>query len=237
MKAFESALLIFDLDGTLVDSAGDITLSVNSLLDSLGRPSLSIEAVRSMVGEGARRLVEKVLAARPGAEIAIESALERFLALYAEAPTQHTVLYPGVRETLDQLVESGAVLALCTNKPMIPTTNVLRDLDLSRYFKMVVAGDTLPVRKPDRRVLDGIIATLGVGQKTVLMIGDSEVDSATADAAKIPFVLMTYGYRHSPAELIPANARLDAFADLLLLNPGIMLSRRYHDGAPQPDRT
>ena len=234
MKPLGSTLLIFDLDGTLVDSAGDITNAANSLLAALGRAPLPVDAVRGMVGEGARRLVERLLIARPGSDISVDSALEKFLALYAVQPTSHAALYPGVIETLDHLATQGAAMALCTNKPGIPTNNVLRDLGLSHYFGAVIAGDTLAIRKPDGRVLDSIIAAFGTGRDDIILVGDSEIDSATAAAAGIPFILMTYGYHHQPPDSIPAMFRLDRFSELIPLLPlaaGDSARRDYH--APQ----
>ena len=215
MKALDSCLVIFDLDGTLIDSAGDICMAVNGLLAELACPPLSLEEVRGFVGEGARRLVEKLLAARPEARTDVDSALARFLHLYETTPTTHTTLYPDLRQTLEQLLAAGATLAVCTNKPGAATRNVLRDLDLARYFEIVIAGDTLPVRKPDPGMIDAVIALNGHKPRRVVRVGDSEIDAATALAAEIPFVLMTFGYRHKPAAAIPAAHRLDHFRDLI----------------------
>jgi phosphoglycolate phosphatase len=219
MTAYEPLLVIFDLDGTLVDSAGDICLAVNGLLQERGAEPLSVETVREFVGEGARRLVEKLLQVRPAAGDDVDSVLTRFLAIYEEMPTTHTVPYPGVRATLDRLVASGASLAVCTNKPSGPTANVLRDLDLAHFFRIVIAGDTLPVRKPDPVLIETIASRLGFDMTSAVLVGDSEVDAATAAAAGIPFVLMTYGYHHSPVEAIPATHRLDQFAELMEILP------------------
>ncbi len=219
MKALDSCLVIFDLDGTLIDSAGDICMAVNGLLAELDCPPLSLEDVRGFVGEGARRLVEKLLVARPEARTDVDSALARFLHLYETTPTSHTTLYPDLRQTLEELIVSGATLAVCTNKPGTATRNVLRDLDLARYFEIVIAGDTLPVRKPDPGMIDAVIALNGHKANHVVLVGDSEIDAATAIAAEIPFILMTFGYRHKPAEEIPASYRLDHFKDLIALLP------------------
>lgn len=219
MKALDSCLVIFDLDGTLIDSAGDICLAVNGLLAELDCAPLSVAEVRGFVGEGARRLVEKLLVARPDARTDVDSALARFLHLYETTPTTHTTLYPDLRPTLEALIAAGATLAVCTNKPGTATRNVLRDLDLARYFETVIAGDTLPVRKPDPGTIDAVIALNGHATKHVVLVGDSEIDAATAIAAEIPFILMTHGYRHKPAAEIPATYRLDHFTDLIALLP------------------
>lgn len=218
MKALDSCLVIFDLDGTLIDSAGDICLAVNGLLSELECPPLTLDEVRGFVGEGARRLVEKLLAARPEARTDVDSALARFLHLYETTPTTHTTLYPGLRATLEVLLAEGATLAVCTNKPGTATRNVLRELDLARYFEIVIAGDTLPVRKPDPGMIDAVVALAGHATRHVVLVGDSEIDAATAIAAEIPFILMTYGYRHKPGDEIPATHRIDHMADL----PGLL---------------
>ena len=210
-------LILFDLDGTLIDSLGDLRTALNVLLGELGRPSLAVADVRPMIGDGVAKLVERALVARPGDDIALSAAVARFLEIYEAAPATLTRPYPGAADTLARLVEAGIRLAVCTNKPERVTLLVLRTLGLDRYFDRIVGGDSLPWRKPDRRLVASILDGFGIGGKDALFVGDSEVDAATAEAAGVRFVLMTNGYRRGPIEAIPHDAALDRFTALIPL--------------------
>ena len=211
-------LAIFDLDGTLIDSVGDISAAVNRMLGELDQAPLALEEVRAMVGDGAGSLVDRVLAARPGIAIDATAALARYLALYDANPLGLTRLYPDVAETLELLQRRGLRLALCTNKPERASRVILESFGLADRFERIIGGDSLPWRKPDPRVLEAIIAALGEAAEATALVGDSEVDAATAAAAGIPFILMSYGYRRGPVETIACQAaldRFDALADLV----------------------
>jgi phosphoglycolate phosphatase len=205
---------IFDLDGTLIDSVGDIGAAVNRMLGELDQAPLALDEVRAMVGDGAATLVDRVLAARPNIAIGATAALARYLALYDANPLGLTQLYPGVAETLDLLQQRGVRLALCTNKPERASRVILESFRLADRFERIVGGDTFPWRKPDRRVLDAVIAALGEAAESTVLVGDSEVDAAAAAAAGIPFILMSYGYRRGPVETIACQAALDRFEAL-----------------------
>jgi phosphoglycolate phosphatase len=207
-------LVLIDLDGTLIDSIDDIHAAVNRMLAEQGQAPLDLPEVRHMVGDGAAVLIERVLAARPALGLDPGTALERYLELYEAEPLGLTRLYPGVAATLDRLRERGLRLAVCTNKPERPSRAILESFGLVDRFERIVGGDTLPWRKPDRRMLDSILADLGESTATAVLVGDSEVDAAAAAAAELPFVLMSYGYRRGPVETIPCRAALDDFADL-----------------------
>jgi len=210
-------LAIFDLDGTLIDSVGDISAAVNRMLGELDQAPLALEEVRAMVGDGAGSLVDRVLAARPGIAIDATAALARYLALYDANPLGLTRLYPDVAETLELLQRRGLRLALCTNKPERASRVILESFGLADRFERIIGGDSLPWRKPDPRVLEAIIAALGEAAEATALVGDSEVDAATAAAAGIPFILMSYGYRRGPVETIACRTaldRFDALADL-----------------------
>jgi phosphoglycolate phosphatase len=215
MTNLHPRLIIFDLDGTLIDSVGDLQPALNAMLAQRGRASVSLEETRRMVGEGASRLVELALAARPGPDVALQDAVAEFLEIYESATAVHTTLYPGVLETLDALQARGIPLALCTNKPEKPTRAVCEAFGIDRVFRRIVGGDTHPFRKPDPRMLSFLLADLGIAAAEALLVGDSEVDGATALAAEVPFVLVTYGYRKGPAEAIPATVRVSRMEDLL----------------------
>jgi phosphoglycolate phosphatase len=218
----EKRVLVFDLDGTLIDSLGDLNQAANRLLRELDRPGLTPDEMRPMVGDGVAKLIERVLAARPGPAIALDAALDRFVALYEAAPAEATRAYPEVPETLTALRDAGFRLAVCTNKPEKLTRLILDRLGLARYFELVVGGDTLPFRKPDPRLLSHVTIALGVPIDQAMMIGDSEVDAATAEAAGMAFVLMTYGYHRGSVDSIPCAAALDRFGQLLDTIPSLV---------------
>ncbi len=208
------SLAIFDLDGTLIDSIGDIHRAVNEMLIELDEAPLPAPDVRRMVGDGAGVLIDRVLAARPDARITPADALARYLTCYEADPLGLTTLYPGVPETLALLQDRGIRLALSTNKPERPSRAILEHFGLADRFERIVGGDSLPWRKPDRRMLDTIVEALGETTDASLMIGDSEVDAATAVAAGMGFILMSYGYRRGPVESIQCRAAFDDFTAL-----------------------
>lgn len=213
----QPALVVFDLDGTLIDSAPDMHRAVNLMLRDLGCNPLSLPEIRTMVGDGAAALIARALAARQCVTADAGASLELFLDYYKEEPTAATRLFPGVPETLARLHSVGLTLAVCTNKPGDLTETILERLQVIRYFDRVVAGDTLPYRKPDPRALLNVLEGFGTPQAATLLVGDSEVDAATASAASVPFVLMTYGYHRGPVQEIASVATLDHFPELATL--------------------
>ena len=213
----QPALVVFDLDGTLIDSAPDMHLAVNLMLADMGCPPLSLPEIRTMVGDGASALIARALAARQCVTADPTKALAQFLEHYEENPTAFTPTFPGVPATLERLQAIGLTLAICTNKPTRLTHMILERLGINRFFVRVIAGDTLPFRKPDPRALIEVLNVFGTPPAAAIMVGDSEVDAATAHAANVPFVLMTYGYHRGPIDGISSIATLDHFAELATL--------------------
>jgi phosphoglycolate phosphatase len=170
-----------------------------------------------MVGDGASALIARALAARHCVSADPEKALDQFLEHYEADPTNVTRTFPGVAETLGRLQATGLTLAVCTNKPSRLTSLILERLEIDRFFTRVVAGDSMPFRKPDPRALMEVVDGFGTPKEATLMVGDSEVDAATAHAAGVPFVLMTYGYHRGPIEDISSIATLDLFQELATL--------------------
>lgn len=208
--------VIFDLDGTLIDSVPDLAAAANRLLDRLGRPALDLAAARGFVGDGARVFVEKALKATGGipADLGLDGALALFLADYEEHAADLTRPYPEVPETLAALRAAGKRLAICTNKPIAATRRVLDALDLARHFAEIAGGDSFPVRKPDPGHVRLLLDRLGAEAADACMVGDNEHDSHAAGGAGLPFILMGYGYARLPLGEIPAARRLDRFAEL-----------------------
>lgn len=206
------AVIAFDLDGTLVDSAPDIHAVANKVLAEEGLAPLSLAQARGFVGRGASHFVAQMRAAYGLADGDHDRLLASFMRHY-EGAVALTQLYPGVRSALEELLGEGHQLVLCTNKPEAPTRIVLDHFDLAGYFDAVVGGDTLPVRKPDPAPLQEAFARVAAGPSR-LFVGDSEVDAETGQAAGVPFVLFTEGYRHSEVEDLPQLARFDRYSAL-----------------------
>ena len=207
-------LLVFDLDGTLVDSVPDLTSALNEVLREHGYPPLSPAEVAPMVGDGVAALVARGFAARGGAAAEAAAALPRYVALYEANATTLTRPYPGVPETLADLCRRGYRQAVCTNKLQHATMTVLAGLDLASFFDDVAGGDRYPVRKPDPGHLLGLVAEVGGTPGRAVMIGDSENDAAVAHAAMVPLIMMRYGYCRADPATLGAAAVVDHFAEL-----------------------
>ena len=199
-------LLVFDLDGTLVDSSLDLTAAVNATLANLGRPPLPLTTVRNFIGDGARLLVRRSLGLEPEAaaalrgggveaapESAVEPSLDFLLHYYAAHLLDQTTVFPGVSEAIERLFR-GFPLAVLTNKPEAPSRAILAGLHLDRYFGQVVGGDTLPTRKPDPAGVVLLASTLGVSPDRILVVGDSGIDVHTARAAGAMACGVRYGF-------------------------------------------
>ncbi|MGE3782064.1 MAG: phosphoglycolate phosphatase [Alphaproteobacteria bacterium] len=210
----DATILLFDLDGTLVDSVPDLTKSLNQVLAEHGYPPLTPAEVAPMVGDGVPALVQRGFAARGGSIAEAADALPRYVAIYEDHATDLTRPYPGVPETLAALRRQGYCTAVCTNKLQQASETVLDRLGLAALFDAVAGGDRYEVKKPDKGHLLRLIAELGGTAAHAVMIGDSENDAAAAHAAAVPLVIMRYGYaRHGPAAL-GADAVLDTFPEL-----------------------
>ncbi len=207
-------LLIFDLDGTLIDSAPDLRTALNEMLRERGRAPLSLPQVRRMIGNGAPALVAQALEASGIEPIWAASALPRFLQLYEADAVRLTRPYPQVPATLAALRRRGYRTAICTNKPQQATHTVLEGLGLLPLFDGIAGGDRFAVKKPDPGHLFELIVSLGARAEAAAMVGDSEIDAAAAHAAGLPLVLMRYGYARGDLEPLAADALLADFADL-----------------------
>lgn len=211
--------VVFDLDGTLIDSAGDLARAANRLLAEESRRPLDMAEVRRFIGDGARVLVRRAMAAT-GAAAAdgdLDALTARFIAHYEADATASTVVYPGVTETLDHLRAAGLRIAVCTNKPHTATGAVLQALGLAGRIDAAAGGDRFAVRKPDAGHLLGTLALIGVPASRAVMVGDNEHDCAVARAAGTGSVLVTYGYARTPLHEIDTDARIDGLDALLQL--------------------
>lgn len=204
---------VFDLDGTLIDSAPDIHAAGNAVLASEGLGPVTPAQSRSFIGNGAKVYVARLEQAATGGNDPVRTARMQSLFL-AEYETAHalTRIYPGVEAALAHLRALGWRLAICTNKPHAPAAAVLRHLGWTDLFDVVIGGDTLPLPKPDPAPLHAAIAGLGIGP--VVYVGDSEVDAQTAVAASVPFALFTGGYHRGPLADIPRQRDFEHWSDL-----------------------
>ena len=184
--------IVFDLDGTLIDSAPDIAAAVNQTLESRGLPGLPASRVESFIGAGARDLMARVFDAlgRRPTRAELESALADYLERYRAGPAERTRPYPGVKEALDALRGRGLRMGICTNKHEDLACAVLGALGLSAYFSSVVGCDRLPWRKPDPRHLQAVVEELGASPDRVVYVGDTETDRQCAEAAGIRVCLV-----------------------------------------------
>jgi phosphoglycolate phosphatase len=209
----EPLALVFDLDGTLIDSAPDIHAAANRVFAARGLPGFAFDTVRGFIGNGVAVLVSRLLAHQglPDHGPLQADLVRDFISIYEEA-FDLTKLYPGVAEALDRLADAGHRLAICTNKPEGPARAALRHFGLAGHFPVVIGGDSLPQRKPDPAPLQAALA--GLGGRAALFVGDSEVDAETARAAAVPLALFTGGYRKAAPEALGARLIFDHHAAL-----------------------
>ncbi len=204
--------VIFDLDGTLIDSVPDLHAAVAKMLAGEGRAALAMDVVQGFVGHGLPTLVARVMD-HCGIDRADHPRLTAAtLAHYNADPATLTRTYPGVMAALQALHAAGHPLGLCTNKPEAPARAILRAFGMEALFSSVIGGDTLGITKPDPAPLHACHAALGGG--AALYVGDSEVDAATAQAAGMRFALFTEGYRKTPVDQMPHDLAFADFADL-----------------------
>lgn len=219
--------LVFDLDGTLIDSIPQVAAAVNAALAEAARPVLPLVAVREMIGEGARVTVARAFAATGGTEgIDVDAMIARYLVHYLADPASHTLVFPGVVEVLEQFRAAGAVMGVCTNKPGPTTRPVLDALNLSRFFAAVVTADDTRYRKPDGRHVLETIAAMKADRTDAVFIGDSAPDLAAAHDAGVPAVAVAYGYGHGAVRTLPAAAWIESFRDLPAAVAGIIARKK-----------
>ena len=213
-------LLIFDLDGTLVDSRLDLANAVNATRRHMGMDPLSNERVYTYVGNGAPMLVRRALG-EGATEAQVQEALEFFLEFYREHDLDYTVLYPGVKESLDRLRGAGKLMAVLTNKPVRMSRHIVEGLGVAGHFFQVYGGNSFDFKKPHPIGVETLMAEAGVAREQSLMIGDSSVDVQTARNAGIACCGVTYGFQPEtltdPTPEILVD-RMEALVEKLLQN-------------------
>jgi len=203
--------LIFDLDGTLIDSKTDLALSVNAALEHLGRPALPHEPICRYVGNGAQLLIQRALGENATDQEA-EAGLQYFLSYYRGHMLDNTVPYPGVREGLELL--AGRPMAVLTNKPVRFSNAIIEGLGLSRYFRYVYGGNSFERKKPDPIGVEVLLRDLQVPPGEAVMVGDSEVDVRTARNAGIWACGVSYGLGLEGLRALPPDLMVDSLVEL-----------------------
>jgi len=210
------AAIIWDLDGTLIDSAPDLADALNALLHEHGEATLGENQVRTMIGNGVARLVERGFAAVGDClqSAQLQKLVTRFLQLYTAAATNRTCMDPGVQEALQFFADAGVQQGICTNKPEAISKQILADLSIADYFNVVVGGDTVTEKKPNPLPLRTCVTALKSKPGDSMLIGDSAVDVETARALDMPVGIVTHGYSRSPVANLGADFLIDDLSSL-----------------------
>jgi phosphoglycolate phosphatase len=223
------AAVVWDLDGTLVDSATDLAKALNELLLENGQHSHSVENVRTMIGAGVAKLIERGFRAA-GAPVDAsrrDAMMPRFMELYTACATETTQLVPHAREALEYFYHAGVKQGLCTNKPFTVTRLIVSTLDISGFFSSIVGGDSTAARKPHPLPLLTCLEELETRPEDAVMVGDSGADVGSARAAGVPVILVPDGYTGEPAVSLGADYVVGSLADL----PGSMPRRSLQRSA------
>jgi phosphoglycolate phosphatase len=209
-------LIVFDLDGTLIDSRRDLTEAINAMLTQMNRQPLPEEIIATYIGDGAGMLVRRALG-DPEEEHLVDEGLTRFLDYYREHKLDHTYVYDGVFSSLDALKTmpdgSPRPLAVLTNKPIVPSLAICEALGLSPYFFQIYGGNSFHTKKPDPEGLNALIREAGVRPEETLMVGDSDVDVLTARRAGAWVIGCRFGLSSHTLESIPSDCLVDSAAE------------------------
>ena len=219
-----SPIAVFDLDGTLADTAGDLVGTLNVILDREGLSPLPVAKARDMIGAGARALIQRGFEAA-GKELTpahLDELFRQFMVHYGENICVQTRLYPGVAEALDRLEEAGFILAVCTNKVEEHSVKLLQELGIGHRFAANCGRDTFPYFKPDPRHLTLTIDRAGGHPARAVMIGDSRTDIVTAQNAGIPVVAVPFGYTDLPVRELGPDLVINHFDELFAAVTSVM---------------
>lgn len=211
--SLQGTCIVFDLDGTLVDTAPDLTNALNDVLTRRSYDPVPRAAIRAAVGRGARAMIEDALR-MAGTQDDVDQMLADFLVHYEANIAAESRPFPGAVAALERLTAAGATLAVCTNKRQHLSRMLLKALRLDGYFDALAGRDTFPMSKPEPGHLTGVIALAGGDPARALMVGDSAIDIAAAEAASVPTILVSFGYAPPPPEGPVPDAIIDHFDEL-----------------------
>jgi phosphoglycolate phosphatase len=208
--------IVFDLDGTLVDTAPDLIDTLNFTLTHESLPTVPFETARPLIGGGARGLIERALATegRTCSKAEVDRLYTTFVAHYADHIADRSRPFPHLEAVLDGLAETGHRLAVCTNKLEWLSVRLLNELKLARHFAAICGQDTFGMQKPDPEILRRTIARAGGVPAQAIMVGDSGTDVRTARAAKVPVIAVDFGYTDVPVAELQPDRVISSFADL-----------------------
>ena len=209
--------VVFDLDGTLINTLPDILAALNQVMGGEGLREIHEDEGKTFIGGGAYNLIEQAFLAigiNPE-DPRVETAFQQFLIKYEKDPTSRSQIYPGVKDCLGTLQLSGIKMGVCTNKPIGLTRKIISEMAMDHYFgDAILGGDSLHVRKPNPRHVVRVIELMGTGTNDVIMVGDSETDVKAARGAGVPIVVVDYGYTSIPHDLLGADAIISSFFEL-----------------------
>ena len=186
---------VFDLDGTLIDSAPDIAAAVNKIMTRLAQKQLPVEYVETFIGDGSRSMLSRILDDKGirHTDSQLDDYLREYMRLYEQEPTSRTLFFPGVKRDLDLLRQNGLKLGICTNKPHALTMLVLKSLNIDHLFDFVLGADAAPRRKPHKQHLLSVIEGLGITPDDAVYVGDTDIDLECAKSAGVRFFLVNWG--------------------------------------------
>ena len=208
--------VIFDLDGTLIDSLPDLRTSLNAVLTDYGYECMSTEEVKNMIGGGADVLLAEAFR-HAGAEIdpkTLAACVKAFTSHYEGNSAVQTTVFPGALMALQTLSDKGIRMGVCTNKPHGIAVTILKALGLDKYFPVCIGKGERPYHKPDHRHYNCVVAALDVKPHQTLYVGDSETDVKTARNAGVPIILVSYGYSQKPAATLGADLLINHFSEI-----------------------
>ena len=208
--------IVWDLDGTLVESAPDLTTALNTLLNEQGQHGHTVDSVRPMIGAGVAKLIERGFraAGAPIDEVGRDALVPRFMEIYTACATDRTHLIPHAREVLSHFYHAGFRQGLCTNKPHAVTMQILNTLDIAGFFGSIVGGDSTSEKKPHPLPLQTCLEELKASPGVSIMIGDSGADVGAARAAGVPVILVPDGYTGAPAASLGADYVTGGLAEI-----------------------
>jgi phosphoglycolate phosphatase len=206
--------IVFDLDGTLIDTAPDLIDTLNIILGQEGLPAIPYAAARTMIGGGAKVLIERALAAEGRAANEIDRLYKAFVAHYAAHIADRSRPFPNLEVTLDGLAAAGHRLAVCTNKLEWLSIRLLQTLKLAERFAAICGQDTFGVQKPDPEVFRRTVLRAGGAPDQAIMVGDSKTDVHTARAAKVPVIAVDFGYSDIPIASLQPDRIISSYAEL-----------------------
>ena len=210
-------IIVFDLDGTLVNSAPDLCYALNKTLEEINIPLITLQEVMGYLGDGALELIKRGISKHHNVDnYDLEKLRMRFLDIYDDCLLDKTDFYENVLETLEKLKKMNFTLAICSNKPELLVKRIIKGLNAIDFFGAITGGDTYEFRKPDSRHLERTILEAGRKVDQAIMVGDSENDIKCANSINVPSIVVDFGYSRAPVENLNANIIMNNYQNLIM---------------------